>query len=65
KKLYILLKEKLNIAGLTLVQNNDYGQEIKHFHLHLTPRYETDKLSHSFNKQMLIDINTIYNKLIN
>ena len=60
KKIYNLLKDKLNIDGLTLVQNNEYGQEIKHFHLHLTPRYKNDKLSHSFNKENIKDIKKVF-----
>lgn len=63
KEMYELLKEKLNIDGLTLVQNNDYGQEIKHFHLHLTPRYVLDELKHDFNKKLLIDIEDVYQQL--
>lgn len=39
KKMYDLLKEKLNIDGLTLVQNNGDVQEVKHYHMHLKPYY--------------------------
>ncbi len=40
------LKEKLNYDGISLCQNNGYGQEVKHFHLHLIPKYENEnKLS--------------------
>ena len=63
KKLYSLLKEKLHIDGLTLIQNNGLGQEIKHYHLHLTPRYVDDNIKHSFNKDLLIDIKDVYQKL--
>ena len=41
-ELYPLLKQKLNCKGLTLAQNNELGQEIKHYHIHLIPRYEND-----------------------
>ena len=34
------LEEKLNIDGLTLIQNNGKIQEVKHFHLHLKPYYD-------------------------
>ena len=44
KNMYKLLKEKLKIDGLTITQNNDYGQEIKHYHMHLTPRYKNDNV---------------------
>lgn len=33
------LEEKLDIDGLTLIQNNGKIQEVKHFHLHLKPYY--------------------------
>lgn len=40
------LKEKLNYDGISLCQNNEYGQEVKHFHLHLIPKYkEENKIS--------------------
>ena len=55
KKMHTLLKEKLNIDGLTLVQNNGIVQEVKHYHLHLKPFYNK--------KQEIINIEEIYNKL--
>ena len=39
KKLKKKLEDKLNIDGLTLIQNNGDIQEVKHFHLHLKPFY--------------------------
>lgn len=63
QKLYPILKEKLNCEGLTIVQNNDYGQEVKHYHIHLTPRYTTDKLEHKFDKENLKALDDIYNIL--
>ena len=36
------LKEKLNYDGITLTQNNEYGQEVKHYHLHLIPKYKEE-----------------------
>lgn len=47
-----LLEERLNIDGLTFIQNNGDVQEVKHFHLHLKPFYN--------NKQELKDIKEIY-----
>lgn len=35
-----ILMEKLACDGITLVQNNGSVQEVKHFHLHLIPKYE-------------------------
>lgn len=43
-KISIELKKTYNWDGLTLCQNNYYGQEIKHFHIHIIPRYENDGL---------------------
>ena len=62
KNMYKLLKEKLNIEGLTLCQNNDYGQEVKHYHLHLIPRYKNDNLRITSNRKK-DDIEYIYEKL--
>lgn len=42
EKLYPLLKEKLNIDGLTITQNNFLGQDVKHYHIHLIPKYNKD-----------------------
>ena len=36
------LEDKLNIDGLTLIQNNGDVQEVKHFHLHLKPYYKNE-----------------------
>lgn len=40
KKMYRLLKDKLNFDGLRYVQNNGNIQEVKHYHLHVIPFYE-------------------------
>lgn len=42
KKLAGAMKETLGIDGLNLIQNNGEaaGQTVKHFHLHVIPRYE-------------------------
>ena len=61
--LYPLLKEKLNCQGLTISENNELGQEIRHFHIHLTPRYENDLLDYNYNKEMLDDLDTVYDKI--
>lgn len=39
-----ILKETYKWDGITIVQNNYYGQDIKHFHIHIIPRYENDDL---------------------
>ena len=43
KVLRTRLENKLNIDGLTLIQNNGDVQEVKHFHLHLKPFYKEPK----------------------
>lgn len=63
EKIYPLLKEKLHCSGLTIAQNNELGQEIKHYHIHLTPRYEDDGLDISYDKGKIIDLDTIFEKL--
>jgi len=52
KKIKKLLEDRLNIDGVTLIQNNGLIQEVKHFHLHLKPYYET--------KEDLKDVKDIY-----
>lgn len=63
KKLYPLYKEKLNCDGLTISHNTDYGQEIKHFHVHFIPRYKNDEVTHHSNKDILKDIKEIHDIL--
>ena len=63
KDMYKLLKDKLSIDGLTLCQNNDYGQEVKHYHLHLIPRYKGDNLKMASN-QGKDEIKIIYEKIV-
>lgn len=47
------LEDKLNIDGLTLIQNNGEIQEVKHFHLHLKPFYKE--------KKELLKVEEVYN----
>ena len=37
------LEEKLGCDGITLIQNNGISQDVKHFHLHLVPKYNNSK----------------------
>ena len=60
EKLYPLLKTQLNIDGLTITQNNFLGQDIKHYHIHLIPKYSKD--NKYFEKK---DVEEIYNILNN
>ena len=61
--LYPLLKEKLNCEGLTIAENNELGQEIKHFHIHLTPRYPDDGADFQYNEDKISDLDSVYAKL--
>lgn len=62
KDLFPKYKEKLNCDGITLCQNNEYGQQVKHYHLHMIPRYENDGIDFKseLDKQ---DPKDIYEKL--
>lgn len=42
RKLRKRMENKLNIDGLTLIQNNGDVQEVKHFHMHLKPYYKNE-----------------------
>lgn len=61
EKLKPILSDKLNIDGLTISQNNDYGQEVKHFHIHVIPRYKNDKFPLASNCSNVEDV---YHKLV-
>ena len=64
KDMFKLLKEKLNIDGLTLCQNNEYGQEVKHYHLHLKPYYQNRKTNELIKyKENINDPKEIYTKI--
>lgn len=54
KKIKKKLEEKLNPSGITLVQNNGSVQEVKHYHLHLIPIYENNKIE---------DVKEVYKKI--
>lgn len=65
EKIYPLLKEKCHCEGLTLAQNNELGQEIKHYHLHLIPRYPNDNADYTYNDENISDIESIFKQLTN
>ena len=43
KEMLPILESKLNYDGISLCQNNGFVQEVKHFHLHLIPKYKNIK----------------------
>ena len=55
KKMHLLLKEKLNIDGMSLVQNNGCAQDVKHYHMHVKPR---------FINEPLMSVEEVYKKLV-
>ena len=55
KKMHTLLKEKLNIDGMTVSQNNGCVQEVKHYHMHIIPRYKTP---------LNLTVEEVYKKLV-
>ena len=63
EKIYPLLKERLHCKGLTLAQNNDMGQEIKHYHIHLIPRYPEDGADFQYDKSKISDLDTVFEEL--
>lgn len=54
KEIGKLFLDKLDAKGFSLIQNNGIAQEIKHFHLHVIPKY---------NKKINMDIKEVHNKL--
>lgn len=57
------LKESLNCVGITRLQNNEYGQEVKHYHMHLIPRYEKHEISIHYDKTNVDDPKEIFGKI--
>lgn len=54
KNISNLLEEKLNCEGITMEENNGISQEVKHFHLHVIPKYKDNTA---------MDIEKVYNIL--
>ena len=65
RNMYELYKKKLCCDGLTICHNLDYGQEIKHFHVHFIPRYKNDEVKHLSNKDILKPLEDIKKELLN
>lgn len=63
EKLYPNLKEKLHCEGLTIAQNNELGQEVKHFHIHLIPRYQDDNGKFNYDESKLLSVEDVYETL--
>lgn len=65
EKFYPLFTSKLKCSGLSITQNNGHGQEVKHLHIHLIPRYENDLVNDVYNKELLKPVEEIFELLNN
>ena len=65
EKIYPILKENLKCEGFTICENNFLGQDIKHFHIHVIPRYQNDQIDFNYNKNQLKDLEEIFKNLQN
>ena len=43
-----ILMEKLDCDGISLDENNGSSQEVKHFHLHIIPRYKYEDITDTY-----------------
>lgn len=50
-----VLSDRLHCDGISFCQNNGIAQEVKHFHLHVIPKYKSEKK---------MDIEKVYEILI-
>lgn len=58
------LEDKLNCDGFSLLQNNGYVQEVKHYHLHIKPFYKNIKSNELIKyKENIKDAKEIYELL--
>lgn len=55
KDIALKLEEKLGCEGITLIENNGISQDVKHFHLHLVPKYS---------KTIKMDIDDVFHKIV-
>lgn len=58
-----LLKEKLGCQGITRMQNNEYGQDVKHYHMHVIPRYAKDGFGIKIDKSQVVQPEETFSKL--
>ena len=63
KKLYPIYQERLHCEGLTICHNTDFGQEIKHFHIHFIPRFKDDDVRFISNKDIILEPKELTEKL--
>lgn len=63
RKVYPILKEKLGAEGITRIQNNELGQVVKHYHMHLVPRYKSDKFVETIDEDAKNSLEDTFSKL--
>lgn len=63
REVYPKLKEKLGAEGVTRIQNNELGQEVKHYHMHLVPRYKNDQFIEMVNEEAKNMLDDTFEKL--
>ena len=51
-----ILDSKLNPDGYQLIQNNGFIQEVKHYHLHIVPKYQS--------KVSLLDVKEVFDNIV-
>ncbi len=62
KKIYPKFKA-IGAEGLTRMQNNELGQDVKHYHMHLIPRYSNDRFVPSVNEEAKKSVQETYELL--
>ncbi len=65
QQMYLLLQKTFQAKGVTFVQNNGYCQEVKHFHIHIIPRYMDDnKLKPKYVNKNIIPLDKVHKQLL-
>lgn len=54
------IMDKLKADGITIITNNHYGQEIKHLHFHIIPRYKNDNFDAP---KISVELDKVFDKL--
>lgn len=64
KNMYDLLLRTFDTDGVTIVQNNGSAQDIKHYHIHIIPRYINDKLKPKYPHTNKLSLEEIHKELL-
>ena len=68
QKLALMLKDKLDAKGFNIITNANEvaGQSVKHFHVHIIPRYEENEgfAPHYTDRSSIVNLDEIYNKIM-